>query len=79
MTWVLLVSSLGFFSYYHSAYLFPFSTPPCLSHPLSTLPVKSEIKQVISNATPEFGTLQIYVSQEIIVLQMESFQKEMER
>lgn len=44
--------------------------PPCflcLSHPLSTLPVKLEIKQVISDATLEFGTLQIYVSQEIIV------------
>lgn len=70
MTWVSVVNSLGLFSYYCSAFS---PSPP------SKLPVKSEIKQVISDATPEFGTLQIYVSQEIIVLQMESFQKEMER
>lgn len=44
-----------------------------------TLSVKAEIKSVIADATPEFGTLQIYVSQQITVLQMESFLKEMER
>lgn len=64
-TWVLLVNSLGF---YHITIAHSLLPP-------SKLPVKSEIKQVIS----EFGTLQICVSQEIIVLQMESFLKEMER
>lgn len=61
----MLVNSLGF---YHITIVDSLLPP-------SKLPVKSEIKQVIS----EFGTLQICVSQEIIVLQMESFLKEMER
>lgn len=52
--------------------------PPSLSMSPTILPVKSKIKPVISDATPEFGTLQIYVSQQIIVLQMESSLKEME-
>lgn len=72
MTWVLLVV----WDVFHIAIVHINSPPPL---PPFTLPVKSEIKHVISDAMPEFGTLQIYVSQEIIVLQMESFQKEMER